>query len=268
VKEAAITISRGGLAMLAVGAFASGQPPDAYQAGGVIDLISAPNSFVHLTNNSSGAICANTYVFNTSRQLLACCATLVAPNQLNYLSTGSLVHDYSLSAPDAVSISFVASTIPGPSPGFPNGTCNSAAPAFGDLVSGMQASLSGVSFQKTQLSATELQALTSGCEYLQAYSSGLGICSSASVARTLTVTKAGTGTGTISGGGIDCGATCSATPPGMVGLTATAQRGSEFVGWTGACSGRAPCNLNMFSSDQAVTAVFTDILPLWWLLFS
>ena len=58
---------------------------------------------------------------------------------------------------------------------------------------------------------------------------------------TLTVTKAGSGGGTVTGnvGGINCGATCSADL--LFGtsatLTATAANGSVFAGWSGACSG-------------------------------
>lgn len=77
----------------------------------------------------------------------------------------------------------------------------------------------------------------------------------------LSVAKSGTGTGSVSSSppGIDCGATCSAsfadgTP---VTLTATADSGSTFSGWSGGgCSGTSTCRVTL-SSDTAVTATFT-----------
>jgi List-Bact-rpt repeat protein len=78
---------------------------------------------------------------------------------------------------------------------------------------------------------------------------------------TLTVNKSGTGAGgvTSSPAGIDCGATCTHqfaenTP---VTLTATADAGSTFTGWSGGgCTGTGTCSVTM---DQArtVTATFT-----------
>ena len=78
---------------------------------------------------------------------------------------------------------------------------------------------------------------------------------------TLTVDKAGTGTGTVtsSPAGIDCGSTCSAafdsgTP---VALTATPDSGSSFTGWSGGgCSGTGVCQVTL-NADTAVTATFT-----------
>lgn len=77
---------------------------------------------------------------------------------------------------------------------------------------------------------------------------------------TLTVTKAGGGTGTVTDnrGGIDCGTRCSAnyaegTP---LTLTATADPNMVFTGWSGACSGSSPtCDLTM-DVDKTVTATF------------
>ena len=61
---------------------------------------------------------------------------------------------------------------------------------------------------------------------------------------TLTVAKAGTGSGTVtsSPAGINCGATCSASFPAatVVTLTAAPAAGSTFAGWSGACSGTGP----------------------------
>ncbi len=77
----------------------------------------------------------------------------------------------------------------------------------------------------------------------------------------LTVSKAGTGTGTVTSNpaGINCGATCSAnyTSGTPVTLTAAASAGSSFTGWSGAgCSGTGTCQVTM-SAAQSVTATFT-----------
>ena len=76
---------------------------------------------------------------------------------------------------------------------------------------------------------------------------------------TVTVNKAGTGTGTVtsSPSGIDCGTTCSAAfpSPGAVTLSATPTGGSTFNGWTGGgCAGTGTCVVN---TNAIVTATFT-----------
>jgi List-Bact-rpt repeat protein len=73
------------------------------------------------------------------------------------------------------------------------------------------------------------------------------------------VTKAGTGSGTVTSTtpGINCGTTCSA-PFGQnssVSLTARPDAGSSFAGWSGACTGARGCALTMTTS-RAVTATF------------
>lgn len=75
----------------------------------------------------------------------------------------------------------------------------------------------------------------------------------------LTVTKSGSGTGTVRSiaGGIDCGGKCeNAYSPGVpVTLQATSGTGF-FVGWTGACSGTSPrCSFTMTES-RSVGAKF------------
>jgi hypothetical protein len=77
----------------------------------------------------------------------------------------------------------------------------------------------------------------------------------------LTVTKAGTGAGTVAGGAINCGATCSATLASgtTVTLTATPASGSTFVSWGGACTGSSACVVTM-TAARAVTATF-DTVP-------
>ena len=76
----------------------------------------------------------------------------------------------------------------------------------------------------------------------------------------LTVSKAGTGAGTVTStpAGINCGSSCGATYPAgsSVTLTAAAASGSIFGGWGGACSGTfATCTVSM-TAAQSVTASF------------
>ncbi len=79
----------------------------------------------------------------------------------------------------------------------------------------------------------------------------------------LTVTKAGTGGGqvTSSPSGIDCGETCSLLlkEDSSITLTATADEGSTFNGWSGACSGSGDCELTMDAANS-VTANFEAAL--------
>ena len=78
---------------------------------------------------------------------------------------------------------------------------------------------------------------------------------------TLTITKSGTGTGTVTSSldGINCGAYCSDTfVAGIpVELVATPTLGT-FTGWSGACSGTGPCVVTM---DAAKSVVATFIHP-------
>jgi hypothetical protein len=75
----------------------------------------------------------------------------------------------------------------------------------------------------------------------------------------VTVTKAGNGTGTVSSvpAGIFCGPTCAATYPAgtPVVLTASPAGGSTFVGWSGACNGPGDCVL-VGNTSVSVTATF------------
>jgi hypothetical protein len=78
---------------------------------------------------------------------------------------------------------------------------------------------------------------------------------------TLSVGKAGTGTGTVTSnpGGINCGGACTASYNGgtVVGLTAAAAAGSTFTGWSGGgCSGTGTCTVTM-NAATTVTATFT-----------
>ncbi len=90
---------------------------------------------------------------------------------------------------------------------------------------------------------------------------GSGGCP-AGTAHTLTVTKGGNGTGTVtsSPSGINCGSQCSATfgHDEVVTLTASPAPGSVFGGWEGgSCSGQASTCMVMMAADLTVKAAFT-----------
>jgi hypothetical protein len=91
---------------------------------------------------------------------------------------------------------------------------------------------------------------------------GTPVTFTVSPARTLTVTKAGSGTVTSAPAGINCGPTCAFpfADGTMVALTPTAQVGSAFTGWSGACTGSGACNVTM-NQDQAVKATFAARPP-------
>ena len=76
----------------------------------------------------------------------------------------------------------------------------------------------------------------------------------------LSVGKEGNGSGVIASAppGVDCGGDCTENYlySTLVTLTATANVGSNFVGWAGACSGTAVCPVTM-DAAKAVTATFT-----------
>ena len=73
---------------------------------------------------------------------------------------------------------------------------------------------------------------------------------------TLSVSK--TGSGTVTGTGIDCGTDCSEKyfPGTSVKLTASPKSGWQFAGWSGACSGTGSCTVTM-NGNKSVTASFT-----------
>jgi len=75
----------------------------------------------------------------------------------------------------------------------------------------------------------------------------------------LTVTKEGTGNGTVTSNpaGVDCGPYCSETfdEGTQVILTAAADTGSIFVGWSGGCIGTGNCQVTM-DVAKSITATF------------
>jgi len=82
---------------------------------------------------------------------------------------------------------------------------------------------------------------------------------------TLSIAKAGAGSGTVtaSAGGLSCGSTCSG--PVAIGtsvtLTATADSGSAFTGWSGDCNGAATTSAVTMSADRTCTATFGRLVP-------
>jgi len=75
----------------------------------------------------------------------------------------------------------------------------------------------------------------------------------------LAVDKLGSGSGTVVGNGIDCGATCELMlEEGTTAtLAATAAIGSVFDHWGGACAGTGNC-VTVVNADTYVTATFTQ----------
>ena len=79
---------------------------------------------------------------------------------------------------------------------------------------------------------------------------------------TLTVTKSGSGSGSVvagpgRSGPIDCGSTCSATylSGTVVNVGEAPDANSFFAGWSGPCTGTGACSLTM-DADKSVTANF------------
>lgn len=76
----------------------------------------------------------------------------------------------------------------------------------------------------------------------------------------LTVTKGGTGSGSVTTipTAIACGTVCTAAfvSGSVVTLTPTADDGSTFAGWTGACTGSSTCVVSM-TEARSVQALFT-----------
>jgi chitodextrinase len=87
---------------------------------------------------------------------------------------------------------------------------------------------------------------------------GIAVASGSLPTYSLNVSKSGAGAGTVSGGGINCGGTCTASVVSgtSVTLTASPSSGSSFSGWSGACSGTSPTCAVTMSAAQTVTATF------------
>ena len=90
--------------------------------------------------------------------------------------------------------------------------------------------------------------------------SSLTIATAAPNRYLLSVSRTGTGAGAITSSpdGINCGAICSAsyTSDSNITLVVTANFGSSFSGWSGACTGTGSCVVTM-SAAKNVAAAFT-----------
>jgi hypothetical protein len=87
-------------------------------------------------------------------------------------------------------------------------------------------------------------------------------------AYTLTINKAGSGSGTVTSDpeGINCGSDCSElySAGSLVNLTATPNADSIFAGWSGDCShcgSNSECQITM-DSEKTCTATFTGFIPI------
>jgi hypothetical protein len=80
--------------------------------------------------------------------------------------------------------------------------------------------------------------------------------------RVLTVTKGGTGNGTVtsSPAGINCGADCTEpyASTTAVTLTAAPALGSTFIGWLGDCKSIGPCALSVSAATSALATFAPD----------
>jgi uncharacterized repeat protein (TIGR03803 family) len=81
--------------------------------------------------------------------------------------------------------------------------------------------------------------------------------------KTLYLSTSGDGAVTSTDGIINCPGTCSHVYPNntQVTLNASPAQGSVFTGWSGACSGTGPCNVDM-TQDQMVSATFLPLYTL------
>lgn len=82
---------------------------------------------------------------------------------------------------------------------------------------------------------------------------------------TVSLTKAGSGAGKVVGGGIDCGGTCMTSYPdgSTITLVATAEPGSRFSGWGGACHGSSSvCMLGVLEQRTVVANFGPAALPI------
>ena len=88
-------------------------------------------------------------------------------------------------------------------------------------------------------------------------------CKQTKTIHILSVSLAGSGSGTVTGSGISCPGTCSHsyTAGTTVTLTASPASGSSFSGWSGGgCSGTGSCTVTM-NSDTAVSTTFAANPP-------
>jgi len=152
----------------------------------------------------------------------------------------------------------VAVTATPPDTGTPSGTV-----VVSDSVDSCSITLPATSCALTPTN-TGIRSITATYSGDSAFSASTSVAVShtvvaASEQSTLAVTREGTGSGNVASGDtlIQCGATCSHLYPNgtTVTLTATADAGSDFTGWLGACTGIGTCPI-MMAVDAAVSATF------------
>lgn len=152
------------------------QPPEASQAITTGDIRPGDPTVV-VTNTSNDLLCANTYVFDTYKHFVACCATLIAPDQFYTASVRRQLNlgESAGGVPVFLIIKLVASQ---PIQG---AYCNASSPSPDRLVPGLRASYartqySTESFENSALSTTDLRDLTDSCTNTQVNYRGSGIC--------------------------------------------------------------------------------------------
>ena len=181
--------------LLAVGAAAA--PADGYQVAYAANLVSG-DSVVNLTNSGTrngfdpaGGICVNTYTFDPSEEMVACCTCYVSPDGLKSLSVKSdlLSNTLTPGVPGSVVIKLVATAAAGgvsscsaaapidPVPNFAGGLRAWITTLHQNTVTGSFEATENV-FQNSPLSDSELAKLTSYCGFIQANGSGFGVCRS------------------------------------------------------------------------------------------
>ena len=147
-----------------------------------------------------------------------------------------------------------------------------------DVASWSYTALPHPGFMRGLWTVTPSDVITSGCGFgdadcvvtfkgtsqSQASPEVVNVTHTFALPRGLTVTKAGTGGGTVTStpAGINCGAACSAdfADGTVVTLTPTPASGSSFTSWSGDCSGSGSCVVTM-NQARNVTATFAPLPP-------
>jgi hypothetical protein len=157
------------------------------------------DSFIDISNSGTAgsevanSICINTYVFDQSAGMLACCSCKVAPNSLvSYSVKNQLIsNDLTPEIPNSIIVKLLASF-----PASPGAQCNASSPTGTNLAPGMLAwgtalhalptspvtyGITETEFTAGGLSQSELTELTSDCDFIQTEGQGFGICKQCSI---------------------------------------------------------------------------------------
>ena len=138
------------------------------------------------------------------------------------------------------------------------GTCDRTMPAGTEVTLNAAPSVAGTTFVGWSGPCAGLEP----CRLTLQRPDGAHAIAAFALRNSLVVTRVGTGRGTVLSepAGIDCGADCSELfpPETEVTLTAPADPGSTFEGWSGACEGKSPCVVRT-EQAQLVTATFAAI---------